>query len=383
MLTALADRDGLTASDKVRQLIRREHAQVSPARLRPRSERSASGERKTARLSSNPPGHDRPKGVRSMTDSNTGNGNGRGARRGRPRKGSLAMRGKTWHARLTMTVDGESVRRWFDLGTDNRSAARRKLARILAGQVRDEAPSAEAARAPETVASYAATWMTRAASAVSRRWATRSASSSACGSPRSGDAARRGDGFPRSKRARRRRDGSAASEKRKGQTTEPKPYSRQSVAHIRATIFRLFDAAWRDELIPENRVARVSVPEMVETRKPRAVLTDAEVGELVGHPRRGRRDQGASSAEPVRRRHPLGRPERPHVGRVLAGLRCVHARSVERRGASVRRRKRSKCRRSHGCSSGPGGSGGSARPVARCSRSARALAPDTPRRPRT
>jgi hypothetical protein len=31
---------------------------------------------------------------------------------GRPRKGSLEFRGKTWHARLTVTVDGEAVRKW-------------------------------------------------------------------------------------------------------------------------------------------------------------------------------------------------------------------------------------------------------------------------------
>ncbi|MEO6603628.1 MAG: hypothetical protein ABIQ16_27340 [Polyangiaceae bacterium] len=35
---------------------------------------------------------------------------------GRPHKSSLEMRGKTWHARLTTTVEGESVRKWFDPG---------------------------------------------------------------------------------------------------------------------------------------------------------------------------------------------------------------------------------------------------------------------------
>ncbi|HTA90058.1 MAG TPA: hypothetical protein VK745_10795 [Polyangiaceae bacterium] len=39
---------------------------------------------------------------------------------GRPRKGSLELRGKTWHARLTVTVEGESVRKWIDLKTDNK-----------------------------------------------------------------------------------------------------------------------------------------------------------------------------------------------------------------------------------------------------------------------
>ncbi len=30
---------------------------------------------------------------------------------GRPRKGSLEFRGGTWHARLTVTVDGEAIRK--------------------------------------------------------------------------------------------------------------------------------------------------------------------------------------------------------------------------------------------------------------------------------
>ena len=53
---------------------------------------------------------------------------------GRPRKGTLELRGKNWHARLAITVNGESVRRWFDLGTDSKPAARRKLARLLKEQ---------------------------------------------------------------------------------------------------------------------------------------------------------------------------------------------------------------------------------------------------------
>lgn len=52
-------------------------------------------------------------------------------RTGRPRTGSLEFRGKTWHARLTVTVDGESVRRWFDLGTTDRDEAERVMRRLL------------------------------------------------------------------------------------------------------------------------------------------------------------------------------------------------------------------------------------------------------------
>ncbi len=56
---------------------------------------------------------------------------------GRPRKGSLEWRGGTWCGRVTVTVDGESIRRWVRLETDNKVVARRKLARVLNEQNKD------------------------------------------------------------------------------------------------------------------------------------------------------------------------------------------------------------------------------------------------------
>ena len=50
---------------------------------------------------------------------------------GRPRKGSIQYRGRTWYAVLTVTIDGESMRKWVRLDTDNKAIARRKLARLL------------------------------------------------------------------------------------------------------------------------------------------------------------------------------------------------------------------------------------------------------------
>src|SRR5882724_7679828 len=75
---------------------------------------------------------------------------------GRPRKGTLEFRGKSWHARLTVTVEGESLRKWFDLGTDNKAVARRKLARLIDEQSKANPPTiaelAEEAANDETVA---------------------------------------------------------------------------------------------------------------------------------------------------------------------------------------------------------------------------------------
>lgn len=81
---------------------------------------------------------------------------------GRPRKGSLEFRGRTWHARLTVTVDGVNVRRWFNPETDNKAVARRKLARLMAEQAATSGPSvaglAVQARRKETVADVAAAY---------------------------------------------------------------------------------------------------------------------------------------------------------------------------------------------------------------------------------
>lgn len=69
--------------------------------------------------------------------------------------------------------------------------------------------------------------------------------------------------------------------KRRNRKAPPRPYSRQSVVHMRAVAFRLFDAMWKDELIAVNPIARVSVPEMEQEIKARAILTDEELAQLV------------------------------------------------------------------------------------------------------
>lgn len=53
---------------------------------------------------------------------------------GRPRKGTLEFRGKTWHARLTVDVDGKIIRKWFDLETDNKQVASARLLNLAASQ---------------------------------------------------------------------------------------------------------------------------------------------------------------------------------------------------------------------------------------------------------
>ena len=46
------------------------------------------------------------------------------------RTGTLALRKGSWHVRLTLDIDGEVIRRWFNLETADKVVARRKAARL-------------------------------------------------------------------------------------------------------------------------------------------------------------------------------------------------------------------------------------------------------------
>jgi integrase len=202
-------------------------------------------------------------------------------KQGRPNTGSLVWTKSGWCARVTMTLDGERVKQWFKLGTANKSVARRKLARLLT----ETTPAAPELERAETCDEYAVGWKEeRKARGIAsadyearfydRVWSpvigkkTLSEVTAVDVREVLKDAAA----------------GKILPVKRKHQKAQPKPYSRQSVEHMRATIYRFFQAAWQDEIVRENVVARVSVPEMVETKKPRAVLTDEEIATLLGSP---------------------------------------------------------------------------------------------------
>ena len=75
---------------------------------------------------------------------------------GRPRTGTLEWKGGTWQARITVTVEGESVRRWVRLETDNKVVARRKLARLLEQPTTDLTTMQELATRAETYSELAA-----------------------------------------------------------------------------------------------------------------------------------------------------------------------------------------------------------------------------------
>jgi hypothetical protein len=47
-------------------------------------------------------------------------------------------------------------------------------------------------------------------------------------------------------------------------------YSRESVVHMRATVLRILEAAWRERLVSQNDAKRSTVPNVEEVKKPRA-----------------------------------------------------------------------------------------------------------------
>jgi integrase len=184
---------------------------------------------------------------------------------GRPRKGSLEFRGKTWHARLTVTVEGESLRKWFDLGTDNKAVARRKLAKLVQAQHAGKAPSemAQEATRVNTFRDDAESILARQKAGGLRTWRER---------------AQRVRDYAMPMLERLRSENVKASHIREVlDSARDLGKSRQTIKHLRNDLSGIFDDLWRDELIPENPVLRVRLPEGAKVDgRSRVVLTDQE-----------------------------------------------------------------------------------------------------------
>jgi integrase len=189
----------------------------------------------------------------------------------RERKGTLVWRASGWCARVTVTIDGEPVKKWYPLGTDNKAAAKRKLARLTAKLAAEGPPDPSESTRQDTVKEYAEDWLS------SREL--------------------RGIGMVRDERINLTRHvypeiGNLPIDKVQPShirsildAVAAKGLSRTTVGHIRALLHRLFKPAWVDRLIAENPVARVDVPTMKELRKARCILTDEEVGRYIESPK--------------------------------------------------------------------------------------------------
>ena len=205
---------------------------------------------------------------------------------GRRRTGTLELRGKTWQARLTIEKDGEKLRPWFDLGTDSKPVARRKLRRLLEQTSGGVALPLPGAASKETVDSFTDSWLRsrRARNIASAEYEARYYER--IWKPEIGHKQLTAvTALEISAILDEVATGKILPQKRKGQKAEPERYSKQSVSHIRATAFRIFESALAVDLVPKNPVAKIAVPEMdVDDSKPRTVLTDEEIGALIAHP---------------------------------------------------------------------------------------------------
>jgi integrase len=187
----------------------------------------------------------------------------------RQRSGTLVWRKKGWCARVTVGQGDEARREWRALGTTVRAVAVRRLAKLLAELEAGE-PSAPAKRGAETLADYADGWL-----------AARDARGLA-----SVDDERRslklhvlealGDRELRAIRPAQIRevlDAAVAT-----------GLKQNTLKNLRALLHRLFKAAWIDELVAENPVARVPTPKLREVQKRRTILTDEELRRFLAHP---------------------------------------------------------------------------------------------------
>jgi integrase len=177
-------------------------------------------------------------------------------RRGRPPKGSLYLGATGWRARVTVTIDGERVRKAFDLGTSNKSAARLKLKRLLDV----EAPTpAEAAR----VETFREAALRIVEASKIRTTAQRKARLEHHVFEHLGD---------------KSVDEVTASDVREVlATVAGAGLSRQLCTHVKNDISAVLGELWRNEVISENVVAKVRVPDAKVDTRERAVLTDAEL----------------------------------------------------------------------------------------------------------
>ncbi len=188
----------------------------------------------------------------------------------KPRKGCLQFRTRSWRAILTVTVNGESVRKVVNLNTDSKAVVRRKMARMLAEP--DLAGVQTAAVAPETYAELAArVALKRQADRISdvdseegreRLWIL----------PEIGQLA-----VERIKASHIQAIYENARQQGK---------SLSHLRHLRAILRSRFDVALEDEIIQSSPMARVRIPKIDVNRRERAVLTDAELVIYLGwqHP---------------------------------------------------------------------------------------------------
>lgn len=181
----------------------------------------------------------------------------------KPRTGTLEWRKRGWAVRLTVDVDGESIRKWFDLGTEDKQVAKRKAARLSKHHGQSPAAIVEAAKTLETYVEASERIREKRRGEGVKNVRNEDTIDKLYIVPAIGQMDVRD---VRPGHINTLLDGAATAGK-----------SQETLKHIRAALNNVFDNLWRAELIPENPVARVRVPKGKRDRRERAVLTDLEL----------------------------------------------------------------------------------------------------------
>ncbi len=165
-----------------------------------------------------------------------------------------------------------TVRELYDLGTRDPAQAERRKAKLVRDLAAGKAPSvaARSAGAPDTVSEYA-----------ERHFAAREARRVSMVPTERGNFVNHIAPVlgPRTMASVTSSDVRAVLER-----AMTAGLRRNTLKSIHGVMHRMFDEAWRAELISENPVARVRVPDVEEETKVRVILTDEEFVKLVMHP---------------------------------------------------------------------------------------------------
>lgn len=187
-------------------------------------------------------------------------------KRGKRGDGQLLWVGKSWSGRYWAIVDGVKVRRCVTLGTDNRTVARAKLARLVAGEA-----DAGAIQRAETFEEAARRIVKAHGEQGLKTWVERLSRLERFAFPELGALA-----VTAVRPAHVRGVLEAAAQLGRSRTT---------VSHLKDDISTVLGELWRDEVVSENVALRVLVPKNAATDdRKRVILTDAEFERFMAYP---------------------------------------------------------------------------------------------------
>lgn len=191
-----------------------------------------------------------------------------------PRKatGTVAQRNGRWFARTTVEKDGKKTRPWIPLSAKTEEQARAQLAVLIE---KDHAHPA----APQTFRSYSERWVeSRRASGVAMTDSEASLLKLHVHPFKGSSGRERAFG----ERPLSVEDCTPRAIRELLEAVRAKGKSNQTITHVRGTLSRIFDQAWRDEIIPSNPVLKVKAPTSKnEVKRPREILTDEEIAQYL------------------------------------------------------------------------------------------------------